>query len=243
MIEYEFTIPEDSSSKENYIKLLCKYYPNVKCKIITEDNEIIAVRMNNDLLLRNDISRVNLITEAITDNYACIRVLPEKDPIFFVHATGGEATKIRVSKGVKKLRDFLDKLLEDISKVKLPISYITFETTTYLFGDVLNALRYVHSVDSITRCYINYQEEKVILVIKEEFVLGITRTKITWANLPIFDVEEGFTNTIISDPWFSVEWHSQFNWWHDKLVESNYTHWNEPIFPKDYSWTLLVKQK
>jgi hypothetical protein len=241
MIEYEFELPKIPELRNNYIKLLCKYYPNVKCAVVTEDNEVISTKIDDELLQIRNLSNVKLTTEPIPDDFACIRALPERDPTFFVHSSESKAPKIRVSKKIKKLRDFLDELLKDKSKAKLPISYVIFEMTSYLFGDVLSALRYIRSTNLVTRCHIEYQKEKIILVLEDSQVLGITKSKITWAKLPIFDVEEGFSSSILSDVWFSKELHFQFNWWYDKLIKSNYNTWDEPIFPKDYSWTLIVK--
>ena len=237
--QHEFIIKPDTS--ENYFSLLSKYYEEIKVTAIFEDmsgnKSVMQGKTSKDWFadLATTRTKYHLLTDFFPVYYATIRTLPPIDYYFFGH------TKLpKIEKKLRKIRSVISEVIAARILNKDEYIYRKFPFTSNVsFGELLHALHCLKKIDSITRCLIDYRFQKIILVLNDVYPIGLTTTFISDAILPSFDVEEGFAFDILSSQWATKEWARYFRDWKSQL-DVDYSLWNEPIFPPDYTWSLLI---
>jgi len=239
--QHEFTI-DPTISSGNYFSLLCKYYEGVKVSAVIEDTngnkQVIKDKMNkkwfSDLPVTD--KQYYILTDFFPVDYASIRTLPPIDYFLFAQK------KLTPSeKKIRKIRSVISEVIAARIVSKEEYLYKKFPLTRRAsFAELLRALHCLKEIDAITRCYVDYKYQKIILVLNDVFPIGLTTTFISDAVLPSFDIEDGFAFDVLSSQWATKEWKRCFRDWKTQL-KTDYSSWNEPIFPPDYTWSLLLR--
>ena len=238
--QHEFTI--DPILSENYFSLLCKYYEGVKVSAVIEDTNgnkhVVKGKINkkwfSDLPITD--KPYYILTDFFPVDYASIRTLPPVDSFLFA-----QKKLTQSEKKIRKIRNVISEVITAriVNEEKYLYRKFPFTRQTS-FDELLRALHCLKEIDAITRCYVDYKYQKIILVLNDVFPIGITNTFISDAVLPSFDIEEGFAFGVLSSQWTTKEWKRCFRNWKVQL-ETDYSSWNEPIFPPDYIWSLLIR--
>lgn len=228
-----FRVP--SENKENWFRLLDKYFSGAQFTIISCGHAISHGKLSYKWLMYNTINITGVIevkSDRIFDNWATARVLPLTT---YDNIQNPEITEI----------DNVNRICDKITSI---ISNGTF-------WDISSSIKVscsdsIDESDTLTESYDKYIPYIINRICQSPYIIGmlvlgpklwyvsdgnriymITLENVTWAYLPCFDLDDGFLNTECCkmNPEYLDHLNAMFLEWKTKFDQTGGANWDNPI--------------
>lgn len=223
----------NNDNKQNWFNLLCKYYEGVNITAITDDIHRCRGKISLDFFNNTLIpgSNYTLETERFWAEGAAIKCLPQYNNTGNCKLTTEENCQNN-SKIVKKTHS-IDSVIESRSYHGGQEIFLSNKTCVDTFDDLLTAFSLIKNTSNITRLYISFREELIVIVLKDRHTLVITKNNVSDATLPIFDVDDGFLPNAFDCGLLMEEFNVSFKTWLSEFKKTNGDNWNSPVVSID----------
>lgn len=227
-IVHSFSVP--ATDKENWFRLLDKYFSGAKFAIISYGHTISTGNLSYQWLMNNTVGITGMIevkSDRIFDNWATRRVLPPLDQFTYKAMRKNivlpETSEIEYINGVCEeiVHTFSSGKFHDIcSSVKVSMYDVKF--TPYIIN------RICQSPDIIGALVL---DSNIWFVSNGSYIYQIFPGYVRWAYLPCFDFDDGFLNTELCamKQEYLDHLNSMFREWRAKFDRTNGSNWNDPI--------------
>lgn len=208
------------SNFNNWVNLLCKYYPDVSVTVETNNQKSIEGRMTKKFFYTlHESEDYKITTDRFWAELGAIRTLPS-----YVKINSNDNNDNKI----KKLSKAIDSMLQSRLSYDDCAIYICNTLDADNFDQLLDALKYIETKD-ITRQYISRNLQSIFLVLNDRHTIHMNTDNISDSTLPVFDVDDGFD----SERPFGQELNGFFQTWSHKFKETNGDSWDEPIIQQN----------
>ena len=227
-MSHSFNVP--FLSRENWFRLLDKYFGGAKFTIISNGNKISTENLSYQWLINNTVGiegDVEVSSDRIFDNWATRRVLPPLN-----HSTYEAMLKKMVipeATEINNINDICEEIINTFSGEEfydisgfVKVSMYDNKFTPYIIN------RICQSPSIIGALVLDYD---MWFVSNGSYIFQIIPGYVQWAYLPCFDLDDGFLNTqfCVMKPEYLNKLNTMFSEWRAKFDRTNGSNWNDPI--------------